>query len=152
MILPPHHLAAQRLGPNGPSCSLPFIYMGLYTLHSLPQWTPSNSLCILLRTITSKKNRQYIISTKWLNVTETKKQQTMCFCFSLGLSWVAGRFSPSQHASAAMLDYLRASIMGLGNSQCEVVYPRCSLQEVVKTRSDRRMRRRRKRHGDTGHL
>lgn len=80
------------------------------------------------------------------------RQQIRLFCFSLGLSWVAGRFAPTQHASAAMLDYLRASIMGLGNSKCEVVFPRCSIREVVKNRGERRKRRRRKRHGDPGEM
>ncbi|XP_021913513.1 uncharacterized protein LOC110826808 [Zootermopsis nevadensis] len=67
--------------------------------------------------------------------------------WSLGLSWVAGRFTTAEHASSAMLDYLRASVTGLGNSKCEVIYPRCSIQEVSKFRADRRQHR-----GDRGEL
>jgi hypothetical protein len=92
------------------------------------------------------------LTTATRNRSGNYRQQIRLFCFSLGLSWVAGRFAPTQHASGAMLDYLRASIMGLGNSECEVVFPRCSIREVVKTRGERRKRRRRKRHGDPAEL
>ncbi|PSN44815.1 hypothetical protein C0J52_17176 [Blattella germanica] len=68
--------------------------------------------------------------------------------WSLGLSWVAGRFSPSQHASAAMLEYLRASVLGLGNSECEKLYSRCSLEKIANSRSERSKRRKKRRHGD----
>ncbi|KAJ9601148.1 hypothetical protein L9F63_000727, partial [Diploptera punctata] len=70
--------------------------------------------------------------------------------WSLGLSWVAGRFSPNQFASAAMLEYLRASVLGLGNSKCESIYSKCSLEKLSTTRADRKRRKRKKRHGDTG--
>lgn len=58
--------------------------------------------------------------------------------FSLGMSWISGRVARGTPWSA-MLDSIKASILGLGGVDCAVLYPDCDLR---KERVKRRRRRR----------
>lgn len=60
------------------------------------------------------------------------------FFFSLGMSWLSGRLITEGVPSNAMLDSLKASIVGLGNAKCDIVYKGCNLE---KERQKRRRRR-----------
>jgi len=60
------------------------------------------------------------------------------FFFSLGMSWVSGRMLHRTPWSA-MLDSVKASILGLGGINCASFYPECDLER------ERIKRRRRKR-------
>ncbi|KAJ8924175.1 hypothetical protein NQ315_006966 [Exocentrus adspersus] len=66
--------------------------------------------------------------------------------WSLGMSWLAGRLVKNAAPATSMLDTLKASILGLGRANCEVIYQDCDLRMQRNRR--RRRRRRRKRHVD----
>lgn len=59
---------------------------------------------------------------------------------SLGMSWVTGRMLERSRWSA-MLDSVKASVLGLGGAECASLYPDCDLK---RERMKRRRRRRRK--------
>lgn len=59
---------------------------------------------------------------------------------SLGMSWVTGRMLERSRWSA-MLDSVKASVLGLGGADCASLYPDCDLK---RERMKRRRRRRRK--------
>ncbi|GJQ74259.1 hypothetical protein Trydic_g19160 [Trypoxylus dichotomus] len=58
--------------------------------------------------------------------------------WSLGMSWLSGKMIRNIAPATSMLDSLKASILGLGNANCEVIYQDCKLNE------ERKKRRRRK--------
>jgi hypothetical protein len=57
--------------------------------------------------------------------------------FSLGMSWLSGRVLYKSPWSA-MLDSVKASVLGLGGIDCASFYPGCDLE---KERTKRRRRR-----------
>ncbi|XP_047360471.1 uncharacterized protein LOC124953303 isoform X2 [Vespa velutina] len=59
--------------------------------------------------------------------------------WSLGMSWITGRVSKAAPWSA-MLESVKASVLGLGGANCTLLYPNCDLR---KERIKRRRRRRR---------
>ncbi|XP_015184898.1 PREDICTED: uncharacterized protein LOC107070868 [Polistes dominula] len=60
--------------------------------------------------------------------------------WSLGMSWITGRVTRNSQWSA-MLESVKASILGLGDADCAKLYPNCDLR---KERIKRRRRRRRR--------
>ncbi|CAH1161117.1 unnamed protein product [Phyllotreta striolata] len=62
--------------------------------------------------------------------------------WSLGMSWLSGRIVKNVAPSTSMLDTLKASILGLGKANCEIIYQKCDLRKHV---MERRRRKRRKR-------
>lgn len=61
--------------------------------------------------------------------------------FSLGMSWASGHLVKSINPTTSMLDSLKASILGLGNANCEIIYQQCDLKREI---SERRRRRRKR--------
>ncbi|XP_024945353.1 uncharacterized protein LOC107272229 isoform X2 [Cephus cinctus] len=58
--------------------------------------------------------------------------------WSLGMSWISGRVLDKSPWSA-MLDSVKASVLGLGGADCETLYPNCDLKrERIKRRRRRR--------------
>ncbi|KAK2588626.1 hypothetical protein KPH14_006394 [Odynerus spinipes] len=58
--------------------------------------------------------------------------------WSLGMSWISGRVSRAAPWSA-MLDSVKASVLGLGGANCTSLYPDCDLRkEKIKRRRRRR--------------
>ncbi|XP_011501620.1 PREDICTED: uncharacterized protein LOC105365210 [Ceratosolen solmsi marchali] len=58
--------------------------------------------------------------------------------WSMSMSWTAGRML-NQNPWSAMLDSVKASVLGLGRAKCETLYPDCDLRrERVKRRRRRR--------------
>ncbi|KAG9428454.1 hypothetical protein HZU67_09857 [Apis mellifera carnica] len=73
--------------------------------------------------------------------TETKDPRKIWLpVWSLGMSWVTGRMLEKSRWSA-MLDSVKASVLGLGGADCASLYPDCDLK---RERMKRRRRRRRK--------
>lgn len=58
------------------------------------------------------------------------------------MSYLTGRLNTRVPPSTAMLDSLKASILGLGNANCKNIYSNCNLRKL---RENRRRRRRKKR-------
>lgn len=54
------------------------------------------------------------------------------------MSWLSGRLSLRVPAPVAMLDSLKATILGLGNAKCEVLYSNCTLHTLRENRRRKR--------------
>ncbi|KAJ8969321.1 hypothetical protein NQ314_001811 [Rhamnusium bicolor] len=63
--------------------------------------------------------------------------------WSLGMSWLSGRLVKSISPATSMLDTLKASILGLGKANCEIIYQECDLRRERRERRKRRRRRKR---------
>lgn len=63
------------------------------------------------------------------------------FTYSLGMSWLSGRLVQNVPLATSTLDSLKASILGLGKANCEVIYQRCDLRRERKARKRRRRKR-----------
>jgi hypothetical protein len=53
------------------------------------------------------------------------KQKIWMPIWGLGMSWLSSRVTREKAPSAAILDCLRASVIGLGKGDCEKIYPDC---------------------------
>lgn len=73
--------------------------------------------------------------------TLTKKVYLRNNIFSLGMSWLSGRLTKKMPVASSMLDSLKASILGLGNAHCEVIYQDCDLKDETRKRRRRRRKR-----------
>ncbi|KAB0800206.1 hypothetical protein PPYR_05946 [Photinus pyralis] len=60
--------------------------------------------------------------------------------WSLGMSWLSGRLIQGLPRTTSMLDSLKASILGLGKSDCEFIYNQCDLANERQKRRRRRKR------------
>ncbi|CAH1374090.1 unnamed protein product [Tenebrio molitor] len=60
--------------------------------------------------------------------------------WSLGMSWMSGRLTKNVNPATSMLDSLKASILGLGKANCEIIYQNCNLREEKRQRRRRRKR------------
>ncbi|XP_066994869.2 uncharacterized protein [Anabrus simplex] len=58
--------------------------------------------------------------------------------WSLGVSYVSGRFITPDSRSAMMLSFLKASVLGLGRSRCDVLYAGCQEDDIERARRRRR--------------
>uniref|UniRef100_A0ABD2WTB1 Uncharacterized protein n=1 Tax=Trichogramma kaykai TaxID=54128 RepID=A0ABD2WTB1_9HYME len=66
--------------------------------------------------------------------------------WSLGMSWASGRVvAAPERKWPAMLDTLKASLLGLGGADCASLYPDCQLRRERRDRKRRRRRRRKRR-------
>lgn len=45
------------------------------------------------------------------------------------MSWISGRLSDNINPATAMLDSLKAAILGLGKADCENIYQNCNLRQ-----------------------
>lgn len=61
------------------------------------------------------------------------------------MSWLTGRLNSRVPPATAMLDSLKASILGLGNANCKIIYNNCNLNKL---RENRRRRRKKRTTGD----
>ncbi|KAJ8963055.1 hypothetical protein NQ318_018519 [Aromia moschata] len=61
--------------------------------------------------------------------------------WSLGMSWLSGRLVKNISSATSMLDTLKASVLGLGRADCEIIYQECDLRREVIERRRRRRRR-----------
>lgn len=67
-----------------------------------------------------------------------QNDQLEIFFNSLGMSWVSGRIL-SKSPWSAMLNSVKASVLGIGNADCTSLYPACNLErERIKRRRRRR--------------
>ncbi|XP_060520319.1 uncharacterized protein LOC132698335 [Cylas formicarius] len=54
--------------------------------------------------------------------------------WSLGMSWLSGRLIENVPPTASMIDSLKASILGLGKANCDVIYQSCDLRKQKELR------------------
>ncbi|XP_050512971.1 uncharacterized protein LOC126888653 [Diabrotica virgifera virgifera] len=62
--------------------------------------------------------------------------------WSLGMSWLSGKIVHNVAPATSMLDTLKASILGLGKANCEIIYQKCDLRNHVMERKRRKRRKR----------
>lgn len=71
-------------------------------------------------------------------ISTNKNDQLEIFFNSLGMSWVSGRIL-NKSPWSAMLNSVKASVLGIGNADCISLYPACNLErERIKRRRRRR--------------
>ena len=61
------------------------------------------------------------------------------FC-RLGLSWLSGQLTDVISSTTSILEGVRASVLGLGRANCDVIYQSCDLRGESKNRRRRRKR------------
>ncbi|KAJ8976804.1 hypothetical protein NQ317_018463 [Molorchus minor] len=99
------------------------------------------SLCENNKFSRSLEGKDKLIIPMWSRL----KFQNLGGKFILGMSWLSGRLIKNILPATSMLDTLKASILGLGKANCEIIYQECDLRREVKESRRRRRRRRRRR-------
>lgn len=59
------------------------------------------------------------------------------------MSWLSGKLNKDIPMATSMLDSLKASILGLGKANCEVIFQECNLKEERRRRKRRSIDRKR---------
>ncbi|KAJ8673385.1 hypothetical protein QAD02_004647 [Eretmocerus hayati] len=84
--------------------------------------------------------RRYLCENNRYSRNRDDKQRIWMPLWGLGMSWASGRLL-NHNRWSAMLESLKASVLGLGNVDCAYIYPDCKLHEERLKRKRRRRKR-----------